>query len=282
MAPVIDSHQHFWDRSQSKFDYSWQDSEKLLPIRKNFMPEDLAPKLEQTGVDYSVFVQTQHNVAENRWALELANANKFVAGVVGWVDLASDHCESQLEPFVENTAFVGIRHVVQDEPNDDFIVLSSVLRGLTVLERHEVPYDLLFYSRHLKHAAAVADHCRNLKLVIDHLSKPDIQAAPSSSWRNELAEAARRPNVWCKLSGMLTEATWQSWSPADLKPFVDTAIDAFGPERLMFGSDWPVCLLAGSYQQVFDALKYCIVDLSDSEQDQILGKTAIDFYQLRV
>lgn len=277
---IIDSHQHFWQLDQP-FDYEWLKSEGHAPINKSYLPGDLFPHLQACRIDRSVFVQTQHDVAENRWVLKLAEANDFIAGVVGWVDLASDSCEQQLVEFKDHPKFVGIRHVVQDEPDDNFIVRPEVLKGLKVLEKHQVPYDLLFYTKHLKHAPTVADAVPNLKLVIDHLSKPEIQAGHIDDWMADLKKAASRPNVYCKLSGMVTEADWKHWSASDLQPYVDAALEAFGPNRCMYGSDWPVCELAASYEKAFDALKTCISGLSETEQAAILGDTAVKFYGLK-
>lgn len=279
---IIDSHQHFWDRSLDEFDHSWQEDAQLTKICRNFMPQDLEPQLRSSGVDHSVFVQTQHNIEENRWALKLAEANDFIAGVVGWIDLASSDCEQQLLEFKDHPKFVGIRHVVQDEPDDNFIIRDDISNGLAILEKHGVPFDLLFYCKHLKHAATVADRFPNLPLVIDHLSKPKIKLGETSQWQHDLAEAAKRKNVWCKLSGMVTEADWHEWNVTDLQPYVDIAVDLFSPNRLMFGSDWPVCELAASYSEVFEALQHCIRDLAPHEKAGILGKNAVRFYGLKV
>lgn len=279
---IIDSHQHFWDRTRDDFDNSWQEDPQLEKICRSFLPRDLEPHLKSCGVDRSVFVQTQHNIEENRWVLELAETNSFIAGVVGWVDLASPNCEQQLLEFKDHPKFVGIRHVVQDEPDDDFIIRDDVSNGLAVLEKHGVPFDLLFYCKHLKHAATVADRFPNLPLVIDHLAKPRIKSGEIDPWRNDLAEAAKRKNVWCKLSGMVTEANWNQWKNTDLQPYVDIAIELFTPNRLMFGSDWPVCELAASYSDVLNALQHCISDLGPQEQAAILGENAIRFYGLNV
>ena len=279
---IIDSHQHFWDRSLRQFDNSWQEVPKLAKICRSFLPADLEPLLKQNGVDKCVFVQTQHNLEENRWVLELADANDFIAGVVGWVDLTSPHCEQQLLEFINHPKFVGIRHVTQDEPDDDFIIRDDVSHGLGVLEKHGIPFDLLFYTKHLKHAATVADRFPNLPLVIDHLAKPEIKAANIDHWRDDLSAAANRKNVWCKLSGLVTESDWDHWNPSDFKPYVDAAIELFTPNRLMFGSDWPVCELAANYSQVFEALRVCISDLNEMDQAAILGENAIRFYGLSV
>lgn len=279
---VIDSHHHFWDRSIATFDHAWQESAGLEKICRTFLPEHLKPLIDAAGVDKTVFVQTQHNVEENHWVLQLAQEHDWIAGVVGWVDLTSPQCESQVEAFKEHPKFVGVRHVVHDEPEDDFIIREDVMRGLGVLEKHDVPYDLLFYVKHLPHAATLARRFPELRLVIDHLAKPVIKKGETESWMPSLVEAAGYPNVWCKLSGMVTEADWDCWRPDDLKPYVETALELFGADRCMFGSDWPVCELAATYQQVFDALTHCIGGVSESEQAKILGQNAIQFYKLNV
>jgi L-fuconolactonase len=278
---IIDAHQHFWQLSQP-FDYAWLNAEPLAPIRRDYLPVDLEPQLRRAGVDRTVLVQTQHNLAENRWALGLAEQHDFIAGVVGWVDLASEQCEDQLLEFREHPRFVGVRHITQDEPDDDFIVRPDVLRGLRVLQRHGVPFDLLFYVKHLQHAATLARELPDLPLVIDHLAKPRIREQVVDGWLEPLRAAARFPNVYCKLSGMVTEADWRNWKPADLRPYVESALDAFGPERLMFGSDWPVCELAGTYDQVHAALVEALGRLSDSECRAIFGETASRFYGLGI
>lgn len=278
MPATIDSHQHFWELG--RFDYRWLEAPALARIHRSFLPADLAPHLSKAGIDQSIFVQTQHNVEENRWALELARQNPFIAGVVGWVDLASPQCEDQVREFRADPRFVGVRHITQDEPDDNFIIRDDVRRGLRVLERHRVPFDLLFYVKHLRHAAPLAAEFPNLPLVIDHLAKPKIKAQDTSGWLEALTAAAAWPNVYCKLSGMITEADWSRWKPAHLRPYVQTALDLFGPERLMFGSDWPVCELAGSYQQVLSALEEALGAISPSEHAMIFGGTARKFYGL--
>lgn len=281
MSLIIDSHQHFWQLTQP-FDYRWLDEPRLATIRRDYLPGDLLPHLQRAGVDKSIFVQTQHNLAENRWALSLSEQHDFLAGIVGWVDLANPECEKQLLEFKDHPRFVGVRHVTQDEPDDDFIISPEVLRGLQVLERHGIPFDLLFYVKHLRHAATVARHCPGLRLVIDHLAKPRIKDHAKGDWLPHLRAAAAMPNIYCKLSGMVTEADWQSWQPADLAPYVQHALDLFGPSRCMFGSDWPVCELAGSYERVHEATLACLASLSPSEQAEVLGGTAARFYDLRL
>lgn len=266
----------------SQFDHAWQENDGMEKICRTFLPENLKPLIDAAGVDKTVFVQTQHNVEENRWVLGLAEENDWIAGVVGWVDLASPDCEAQIEEFKDHPKFVGVRHVVQDEPDDDFMIRDDVMKGLGVLEKHGVPYDLLFFVKHLRHAPTVAERFPNLRFVIDHLAKPVIKEGKTDGWLEHFVEAAKHPNVWCKLSGMVTEADWENWKTDDLKQYVTTALENFGAEKCLFGSDWPVCELAASYQQVFDALCECIGGLSDSERSHVLGQNAIEFYDLKV
>jgi L-fuconolactonase len=289
----LDSHQHFWQLG--RFDTSWLDVPRHARIRRDYLPADLKPLIDAAGVQRTVFVQTQHAIEENRWALQLANEHDWIAGVVGWVDLAGPECEEQLLEFTSQPKFVGLRHVTQDEPDVDFIVRPDVLRGLKVLQKHDVPFDLLFYVKHLHHAQRLARELPDLRMVIDHLSKPRIREQAASrtlkasgtllaldDWEANFRAAAKCPNVWCKLSGMITEADWRNWKPADLRPYVQVALEAFGPERLMFGSDWPVCELAGSYQQVMDALNEALGPISPTERERIFGGTGRDFYRLPV
>ncbi len=278
---IIDAHQHFWNLDLP-FEYGWLHEPQHAPICRNFLPDDLKPHLQSAGVDRTVFVQTQHDVEENRWVLKLAETNEFIAGVVGWVDLASPACEDQLMEFLGNPKFVGIRHVTQAEPDDDFIVRSDIVSGLRILQKHQVPFDLLFLTQHLQHAATLSGLLPELPMVIDHLSKPKIKNQITEGWAKDLRNAAQYPNVFCKLSGMVTEADWKNWKPADLKPYVETALEAFGPERCMFGSDWPVCELAASYEDVFAALKDILSSLSPTEQAQIFGETAGKFYDMKL
>ena len=277
---MIDAHQHFWQLSKP-FDYEWLKKPVHAPICRDYLPADLKPHMNAVGVQRSIFVQTQHNIEENRWVLGLAEQHPFIAGVVGWVDLKSAACEAQVEEFKRHSKFVGVRHVVQDEPDDDWIVQPDVLRGLRVLEKHRVPFDLLFYVKHLKHAATLGRLFPGLPLVINHLAKPQIKTQRFDGWTEHLRAAARMPNLYCKLSGMITEADWQHWKPADLKPYVQTALEAFGADRCMFGTDWPVCELAGSYEQVFHALVEALGPISTTERAAIFGGTATRFYGVK-
>jgi L-fuconolactonase len=280
MSRTIDAHHHLW-RLSLPFNYSWLDAPQLKPIRRDYLPEDLEPLIRNAGVDQTIVVQTQHDIRENLWALDLAERHPFIAGVVGWVDLAGDGCERQLLELKARSKFVGIRHVTQDEPDDDFIVRDDVVRGLKVLERHGVPFDLLLYVRHLRHVPTLAAKLPDLPMVIDHLAKPRIKDHITDGWLDDFKAAAKYPNVFCKLSGMVTEADWSGWTVDDLRPYVSVALDAFGPERLMFGSDWPVCELAATYGRVKEALSDALGPLSESERGRIFGGTAAQFYSLR-
>jgi L-fuconolactonase len=276
---VIDSHQHFWDLKATAKD--WLKAPGHRPLRKTFLPRHLEPLLRRAGVDRTVFVQTEHDLAENRWALELADRHPWIAGVVGWVDLAARDVEDRLLEFRRHPKAVGIRHIVQDEPDPNFVVRPAVLRGLKILEKHRVPFDLLFYVKHLKHAPTVARECPDLPLVLDHFSKPLIREARLLGWIDEFRAAARFPNVHCKLSSLVTQADWKRWTVADLRPYVHVALDLFGPDRLMWGSDWPVCLLASSYQRWMNAARELLAPLSNSDRSKILGGTAARFYGLK-
>jgi L-fuconolactonase len=277
MNYTIDAHQHFWQLNLP-FDYGWLDSPNLAEIRRDFLPSDLEPLIRAEGVGRTIFVQTQHDLEENRWVLGLAEQHPFIAGVVGWVDLASKECERQVFEFCQSPKFVGVRHIVQDEPDDDFLIRDEIRRGLKVLEKHEVPFDLLLYVKHLRHVPTLARALPGLPMVIDHLAKPRIKDRAMDDWLPGFREAASFPNVCCKLSGMVTEADWGNWTADDLRPYVHHALDFFGPDRLMFGSDWPVCELAATYGEVHEALVGSLGPISKSERQAIFGGTAARFY----
>lgn len=274
----IDAHQHFWNLKQ--FPHPWI-TEKLQPIHRNFLPEDFYPHLSQHRLQGSVLVQTFGSLEETRWFLSLANQQEFILGVVGWVDLQDPDVGEVLDALADHPKLVGIRHVVHDEPDLHWLTRAEVLRGLGELAQRQLPYDLLLRPPHLPAAITVARRYPQLPLVVDHVAKPSIAASLGwDDWAGGMAELARFPNVFCKLSGMITEASWQSWKPADLKKYVEHVLQHFGPERLMFGSDWPVCLLAGSYSQVIEALEQNLTHLSSAQQERIFGGTAEEFYNL--
>ena len=280
MVLKIDAHHHFWDLTRPEFDYNWLSTPGNEAICKSYLPPTLAGHIEAVGVDKTVLVQTQHTLQENDWALELASQTDYIAGVVGWVDLTAADVEDQLLCYRDQNKFVGIRHITQDEPDDNFIVRDDVLHGLSILEKHTIPFDLLFYVKHLHHAQQLGKQFPELPMVIDHLAKPEIKHQRFDNWEANIKSAAKFPNIMCKLSGMVTEADWDHWNPADLKPYIEITLEAFGPERCMFGSDWPVCELAGGYQDVHNALGETIGSLSETELENIFGETANRFYRL--
>ena len=272
---MIDSHQHFWQ--VGRFDYPWMSSD-LGVLYRDYLPDDLTPILDRNGVDKTVLVQASNSVAESRWLLDLADANPFIAGVVGWVDLTD--AGTQLDELCTHPKFKGVRHLVESEPNDDWLIQPSVLSGLKKLAARGCTYDLLVHTRHLKYVPQVAESCPELQFVIDHLAKPPIARHEIDEWSKAMKPVAGFPNIHCKLSGLVTEANWTSWQTDELRPYVDHALELFGVDRMMFGSDYPVCLLASSYDRVLESFQDLLKDLSDDDRDKIFSKNAARFYRL--
>ena len=276
---IIDSHQHFWQLG--RFDYPWMNS-SLGVLYRDYLPDQLEPILARNGVVKTVLVQASNSVEESRWLLKLADEHAFIGGVVGWVDLISDDVNHQLDELVSHPKFKGVRHLVESEPADDWLVQPQVLRGLKRLSAYGVSYDLLVHTRHLMHIQKVVDACPDLKLVVDHMAKPPIAKGAIETWRQELREVAANENIHCKLSGLVTEANWTSWTTDDLRPYVDCALELFGSSRLLFGSDHPVCLLAASYDRVLESFGELLTELSADEQERIFARNAAEFYRLNV
>ena len=274
---MIDAHQHFWQ--VGRFDYPWMSSE-LGVLYRDYLPADLAPILNQHGVNQTVLVQASNSTAESRWLLELAGANSFIAGVVGWVDLTSPDIDEQLSELTVNPKFKGVRHLVESEPNDDWLIQPSVIRGLQRLASHDLTYDLLVHTRHLKHIPQLGESCPNLRFVVDHSAKPPIGQNEISEWSEALKPVAAYPNIYCKLSGLVTEANWSTWTTSDLRPYVERALELFGVDRIMFGSDYPVCLLAATYDRVLESFQELLKDLGDRERERIFSENAARFYRL--
>jgi L-fuconolactonase len=274
----IDAHQHFWDYSAAEYPWIGQGLERLA---RDYLPPDLTPLLAAEGLDGSVAVQARQSVEESRWLLDLAAAHPLVKGVVGWVDLRSDRVGDDLRVLAANPTFVGVRHVVQDEPDPRFVLDESFVRGLRQLHRHGLTYDLLLYPHQLPAAIELVGLLPEQPFVVDHLAKPRIAFGEIEAWEREIRAIARHENVCCKVSGMVTEAARQGWTPDDFTPYLDVVLDAFGPERLMFGSDWPVCLLAGEYADVAAIARDYFSRLTAAEQQMIWGDTAARFYGLR-
>ena len=273
----IDAHQHFWRYSPRT--HAWID-DAMAALRRDFLPADLEPLLRDAGFGGSVAVQAQQDVAETEWLLALAAEYPFIRGVVGWVDLCARDVREQLRRLSSNSKLKGVRHVVQDEPDDRFMLRPDFMRGIGALAEFGLAYDILIYPRQLPAAAELAAAFPEQRFVLDHIAKPEIRERRIDAWARGITALARHPNVWCKLSGMVTEADWGAWSPADIAPYIDVVLEAFGPDRLMIGSDWPVCTLAGAYGDVLQIVTERIARLSSREQAAILGENAAQFYRL--
>ncbi len=273
----IDSHQHFWRYSPEE--YGWIDS-SMVQLQRDYLPEDLKPELGTLGIEGSIAVQARQTVEETHRLLSLAGQNGWIRGVVGWLPLASENIHKLLEELTENELLKGVRHVIQDEREDDFMLGAAFNSGLALLHRYQLPYDLLILERHLPYTLAIVDRHPKQLFILDHIAKPRIAGRELQPWADQLRKLAERPNVSCKLSGMVTEAHHGTWRKEDLRPFFDVTLEAFGPERIMFGSDWPVCLLASSYTRWFEVVTEWISPLTTSEQAAILGGTAARAYRL--
>jgi L-fuconolactonase len=274
---IIDSHQHFW--KVGLFDYPWM-SPDLGVLYQDYLPPALEPVLRESGVSQTVLVQASNSLEETRWLLGLADRYPFIAGVVGWVDLAGSDVAGQLDEFVAHPKFKGVRHLVESEPLDDWLVQPDVLDGFRVLASFGIPYDMLVHTRHLKHVVTVAKEYPELPIVVDHLAKPPIVAGEFDQWSREIGRVAESRNVSCKISGLVTEADVRNWTSEDLRPYVNRTVELFGPGRLLFGSDHPVCLLAASYQQVLDSALGLLGHLGDASIENIFRRNAINFYKL--
>ena len=270
----IDSHQHFWSYDAAR--YPWIPAGS--PLQRDGLPEDLGQLQRPLGFDGSIAVQARQSLEESRWLLALADADPRIKGVVGWVDLRSERVEDELAEFATHPRFVGVRHVVQDEPDDEFMLRPEFMRGIGKLRQHGLTYDLLVFPKQLPAAIGLAQRFPEQPFVLDHIAKPFIKAGTLSPWREQVRELATFPNVCCKVSGMVTEADHRAWRPADLSPYIDVVAEAFGEDRLMFGSDWPVCLLAASYQQTFAAVRDHAAWASPSAKEKFLGGNAARFY----
>lgn len=273
---TIDSHHHFWNYDPVEF--NWID-DRMQAIRRSFLPEQLKVELNLAGIDGVVSVQARQVIAETDFLLECANTNDFIKGVVGWLPLADANISEVLERYSDQAKLKAMRHVVQGEP-DGFLDSEAFNHGIQCLEQHNLVYDVLIFERQLKEAIRFVDRHRNQTFVLDHIAKPQIKNNLVEPWQKNIREFAKRENVTCKLSGMVTEADFQNWTPQQLQLYLDTVLDAFGPERLMFGSDWPVCLVACGYQRWHDLIREYISPLSLDEKSAIMGGTAIQTYKL--
>jgi L-fuconolactonase len=274
----IDAHQHFWVYDPHEFD--WIDH-SMASLRRDFFPSELKPELDQAGFQGCVAVQARQTIEETRWLLELAAASPFILGVVGWVDLQSTQVRSQLQAFAENPKLVGVRHVVQGEPDDRFLLRPEFLRGIAALEEFDLAYDILIFTKHLPVAAEFVRQFPRQRFVLDHLAKPPIKSGSLHPWTEGIRQLAAFPNVFCKLSGMATEADWQQWKSEDMTPYLDVAFECFGPQRLMIGSDWPVCTAAASYARAMGVVKDYMGSRPLQVQEAVLGGNAQRFWKLK-
>ena len=277
---IVDAHHHFWDPAAA--DYPWL-TDELAPIRRAFGPADFAPLLRAEGVDATVLVQTRSSLAETEEFLAIARDSSFVRGVVGWVDLTSasvGETIARLRAGPGGERLVAIRHQVHDEPDSAWLDRPDVRRGIEAVGTAGLVYDLLVRARELPAARRLAMDLPDVRFVVDHLAKPAIRRGPDPAWDVAVGALAGFPNVWWKLSGLVTEADWHAWRPADLQPFVDRILSIAGPSRLLFGSDWPVCLLAADYATVLATARTLIESLTENERGAVLGGTAVSLYGL--
>jgi L-fuconolactonase len=276
---IIDAHQHFWQYDAER--HSWID-ESMAPIRRSFMPADLKPLLRQAGVAGTILVQVDQTLAENDFFLELAQSNPWILGVVGWIDLQAKDIEEQLEALRSKTLLKGFRHIAQAEPDFLFLAKPSVVSGIKALSKKGFTYDILVYPHQLPAAIELVAQCPDQPFVLDHLAKPYIKSGDIEGWQKDIQRLSTYENVWVKLSGLVTEADWEQWQPQHIYPYLEVALQVFGAERLMWGSDWPVCLVASNYQQVLQLVQEFISPLSAYEQASIMADNALQFYNCAV
>ncbi|HEY0797043.1 MAG TPA: amidohydrolase family protein [Acidisarcina sp.] len=276
MSRVIDAHHHLW-RYTSK-DYDWID-DSMATLQRDFLAADLAVAVKAAQVDTTIAVQARQTIEETLWLLDLAAAHSIISGVVGWVPLIDTGVSKSLEELTGRHNLRGVRHVLQAEPNE-YMLSPAFQRGIGLLNNFGLAYDLLIHERQLTSVIQLIDQHPDQVFILDHVAKPLIHSGEMQPWARLIAQLAERPNVYCKISGMVTEADWQTWSPETLQPYIDVVLEAFGPRRLMYGSDWPVCLVASSYGRWIGTMRAAISSLSPEEQSWIMGRTAEQAYNL--
>lgn len=274
----LDTHHHFWHYTPEE--YAWIGPE-MSALRRDFLPADLLREIRSAGVDGVISVQSRQSEGETNWLLDLARQHDFIRGVVGWAPLVSPNVGELLSQWARNhPKLVAVRHVVQDEPDDDFILRPDFNRGVSLLKDFNLRYDILIFERHLPQTIKFVDRHPDQVFILDHIAKPRIRAGEIEPWRTNLRKLAERENVYCKVSGMVTEADWRTWTPDSLRPYFDAALEAFGPSRLMFGSDWPVCLAACTYGQWVETVQQWSAELTPPEKDRLFSGTAAAAYGL--
>lgn len=272
----IDAHQHFWKYNTTE--YVWIE-ESMSAIRRDFLPENLKDEIQRAAIDGTVSVQARQSLKETEWLIELAKKNDFILGIVGWLPLKEDKVEMEIERFSICPKFKAVRHVVQEEPKD-FLADDKFNRGVRLLKKYNLAYDILIFSGLLPEAIQFADKHPEQIFILDHMAKPEIKTGKISEWKKLMKKLAERENVYCKISGMATEAHWQKWTIKELAPYFESVLEFFTPKRLMFGSDWPVCLNACAYERWLETVEGLIAPLSENEKKCIMGKTAIEAYNL--
>lgn len=273
----IDSHQHFWIYHPVKD--SWITADMAV-IKNDFLPDDLYPLMVQNNIAGCIAVQADQSEQETLFLLDLAEKNPFVKGVIGWVDLRADNIEDRLEFFSGYQLIKGFRHIIEAETDDQFLLNSQFKNGIALLARYNYSYDLLVRTRHLSAAGKLVKEFPEQRFVIDHMAKPGIRLGELTDWEKELESISQYPNVYCKISGFCTEAHWQNWQTEDITPYLDVVFKLFGPNRVMFGSDWPVCLLAGGYKKTIQVLEDYLKNFSLPDQQKFWGGNALKFYQI--
>lgn len=275
---LIDAHHHLWKHNNS--DYEWMNSDRLAALRRDFLVEDLVEATRETGLIGTIAVQARQSVVETEWLLEIASNHPIIRGVVGWLPLYSPTVSTLIEKFSTNPKFKAVRHVLQDEQDYFFMLRDDFNRGVALLRDFKLVYDILIFERHLPQAIEFVDRHPRQIFVLDHIAKPKIKESSISPWAERMRELAKRENVYCKLSGMVTEADWGGWNAKQMHPYFDVVLGAFGAERLMFGSDWPVLTLASDYPTWLQTVQSFIAPLSQQERERILSGTAIEAYMV--
>jgi len=274
----IDSHQHYWHFNTA--DYGWM-GENMSVIKRDFLPTDLLPELKSIDFDGSVAVQARQSLEETNWLLQLADEHPHIKGVVGWLDLQSEQAEEQIAAFAKHPKAAGVRHVIHDEEDLDFMLRPAFIRGVQLLEKYDLVYDILIFPTHLANTIEFVKQFSDKQIfVVDHIAKPLIKDGIVSPWKEDIVALAKFPNVYCKVSGMVTEADWNTWKPENIRPYLDVIMDAFGPERILIGSDWPVCLVAGKYSEVMQVVTDYISTFTEKEQALMLGENAAKAYRI--
>lgn len=274
---TIDAHHHLWRYTPQE--YGWIDDTMQL-LRRDFLPADLKSAMRSAGVDGTIAVQARQTLEETRWLLDLADENDEIRGVTGWAPIAGPEFPGVMEEFDGRAKLKALRHVIQGERDENYILREDFNSGIRALEGSGLVYEILIYERHLPQTIEFVDRHPNQLFVLDHLAKPLIATGVMEPWAAQMRELGKRENAWCKVSGMVTEADWNAWTSETLKPYIDVAVEAFGPQRLMAGSDWPVCLVACSYERWWQVLRAYFSSFSQQEREKIFGQNAVEVYNL--